>query len=414
MSDWRAEHARYVKEVSIPEMAPSLAFCDQLWRLMEGRKPATILDLGSGFTSYLTRLWAMGETGVEVVSVDDNEEWLEKTHRYLLQRDLDGGQLILWDALPTALQDRRFDLVVYDLGVWGTRIRKMREALNHVAPGGVMLLDDMQWPELAREAQEFGKLRGFTVQGQSTPDEQGRTSAWIELPLQAKEPDTAIRPIIGIPMPPEGIPGARIFFSFIALAMQRWPFIHQEYAGPTGLARDKLVWHFLCQPQFTHILMLDADQVHPPDIVQRLGRWVKEDRSRWIVGGLNHRRTEPYEPNAYLFNEQMRPYTVPDWEPGLTKVDLLGTGCILIAREVFERMPPTWFGYSYEQANLNAYPSDDTCFGLRCRAHGIVQWCDTTTESPHKGEVWIDKDYMQRWIEQHQEKIDDAGIMKLA
>ena len=111
----------------------------------------------------------------------------------------------------------------------------------------------------------------------------------------------------------------------------------------------------LLKSDFTHLLMLDIDHVHPYNIVQRLARWVIMDNGIQVVGGLNYRRSEPHDPCAYRMDENGAMYAIEFDKDNsqLVEVDRLGTGSILIAREVFEKQSPgsiasmTMYGVMY-------------------------------------------------------------------
>jgi hypothetical protein len=153
----------------------------------------------------------------------------------------------------------------------------------------------------------------------------------------------------------------------------------------------------LLKSEHTHLLMLDSDHIHPPDIVQRLARWMVEDPARLVVGGLNFRRGEPFDPCAYVKDEDGAVLGLTDWGD-LVECHSIGTGCILISREVFERIPPPWFGY--DVTAFPEYPSDDIFFCNLCRQHDIKLFCDTTTTSPHLIESAVGKDTFVNYFDQ--------------
>ena len=159
----------------------------------------------------------------------------------------------------------------------------------------------------------------------------------------------------------------------------------------------------LIDSDFTHILMLDADHKHPPNIIQQLARWVIEDPERLVVGGLNFRRSEPYDPCAYMVEDD-KFFTLWDWEEGLLEVDRIGTGSILIAREVFERLKQPWFYLHSTDEGATNWPTDDMIFCLHCKEAGIKLWCDTTTQSPHMTQAFIAEETYKQYINDHPDK----------
>ena len=162
----------------------------------------------------------------------------------------------------------------------------------------------------------------------------------------------------------------------------------------------------LLESNCTHVLMLDSDHQHPADIVVRLGRHVARDPSLLVVGGLNFRRGPPYDPCAYVWDDDHTLYPIVDWpENALLPVDVLGSGSILIAREVFEKMSFPWFGYDYTGAKARGWPNCDVAdlktaqwpgtdiwFSGQCEKLGIQQWVDTSCTSPHLMHILVDKE----------------------
>lgn len=193
------------------------------------------------------------------------------------------------------------------------------------------------------------------------------------------------------------------FYGFMAIIQQGWSIMQQPYMR-TDLARNRFAEQLL-DSEFTHVLMLDADQIHPPDVVQRLGRWASQDPNKWVIGGLYFRRGEPYDPLAFIQGSDGQFYPPVDWKPGLMRVDALGTGCMLIDRRVFEAGPGPWFYYDYSRFGDGINPSEDMGFAVWCRAHGIQQWCDTTTNSPHIIDHLVTADTFHSYLRSHPEKI---------
>ena len=194
-----------------------------------------------------------------------------------------------------------------------------------------------------------------------------------------------------------------VFPSIVQIAAQGPVILNMPYMR-TDLARNRASMELL-KTDFTHLLMLDIDHVHPTDIIQRLARWVLKDPKKYqVVGGLNFRRSEPYDPCAYKVGPDNSMYTIT-WEKDdeIMEVDRLGTGSILIAREVFETIPPPWFVNDYSQAWRDAWPGEDIGFNKKCVEHGIKMWVDLTVTSPHITPAIIDGSTWQVWRDKHPE-----------
>jgi len=208
--------------------------------------------------------------------------------------------------------------------------------------------------------------------------------------------DPDIRILIGIPM--ERNIGQLAFFGFVGIVTQGWPLARLEYTR-NDIARNKF-GEFLLDSQFTHILQLDSDHVHPPDVVQRLARWFRAYPDEVeVMGGLNFRRGAPYDPCAFVDPGDGSYRRMAEWPRGAVEVDALGSGSIMISRKVFERLPKPWFAYSY--ADLSGWPGTDMWFSKLCHEHGIALWCDTTTVSPHIGDRLIDESTYRDWLGSH-------------
>jgi predicted O-methyltransferase YrrM len=137
-------HRRYAREVSSAQYALSLETCAFLDALCRVRRPARILDLGSGFSSYLFRRYRQSAgSGVFVKTVDDDLVWLGKTKSFLEASSLPADGLLPLGGLDAG-DAGSYDLVCHDLGDMATRARLLPRALDCAKPGsGVVLIDDV-------------------------------------------------------------------------------------------------------------------------------------------------------------------------------------------------------------------------------------------------------------------------------
>jgi len=168
---------------------------------------------------------------------------------------------------------------------------------------------------------------------------------------------------------------------FMRIAQRGADFIWGEYS-PVAIGRNKAGIQLL-GTYFTHILMLDIDHIHPVDIVERLAKWVVAYPEIKIVGGLNYGRRPPYDPCIAIKKENK--WLIPTaWEHGkLLKVDMLGTGSILIDKRVFEDITPPWFENDFSMWETGYYAGEDTVFSRKCAEAGIEMFCDPDVCSPH-------------------------------
>lgn len=209
------------------------------------------------------------------------------------------------------------------------------------------------------------------------------------------------RPIIGVPLERAISHADKVFWPFISIAQQGWPFMQVPY-GRTDLVRNKMAQHLLAS-HFTHVVMLDVDHVHPENIVQRLmANFIKFPDLK-VVSGLNFRRCEPYDPCMFVRGDDGKFYPVAEWEKGgLIKVDALGTGSIAIAREVFEMIEPPWFYNDYRLAMDDVWPGEDMGFSVNCHKAGIDLFVDTTITSPHLIDAVVDEGAFRMYMQDKQ------------
>ena len=211
------------------------------------------------------------------------------------------------------------------------------------------------------------------------------------------------RIVVGIPMERSMSHADKVFYPFWSIAQQGLPIINMPY-GRTDMVRNKFAITLL-KSNYTHLLMLDIDHKHPRGIVQRLARWVIARPEVKVVGGLNFRRGQPFDPSCFLRGEDGFLYPPAEWAEGLIKVDVIGTGTILIAREVFELIEPPWFYNDYNRVWEDRWPGEDIGFSELCGANGIDLWVDTTTTSPHMIDHWVDENTFREYIRSEPERI---------
>jgi len=140
---FRSHFERYRAEARVENMMVSEELCRFLGVLCATRRPRRILDLGSGFSSALFRLYREGsDPGVEIVSVDDSPQWLDVTRAFLVSAGLPAEGLLTWPEL-LAREAGTFDLVLHDLGNLRTRADVLPDVVRFCRPGGLVVLDDV-------------------------------------------------------------------------------------------------------------------------------------------------------------------------------------------------------------------------------------------------------------------------------
>lgn len=214
------------------------------------------------------------------------------------------------------------------------------------------------------------------------------------------------RVLVGIPLERSISFASKVFYPFMRIAMDRPAFVPESY-GRTDVVRNKMVTKLL-QSQFTHLLMLDVDHIHPSDIITRLAKWVLLDPDIKVVSGLNFRRGMPFDPVCRIYGEGVdptEPTMIVNWEQGLIKVDEVGGGSLLVHRSVFETLEPPWFYNVYDEVWANSWPGEDIGFSRKCAKAGIGLYVDTTTTSPHCTEGTITEDTFRRFLRDHPDEV---------
>ena len=146
----RPEHQEYVNSVSTEDMAVSLEIAAFLKVICDVCRPRRVLDLGSGFSSYVLRLSAMEEPeqNMEITSIDDDREWLMRTHDYLAAKGLPTKGLKELSEFES-VANGTFDFIFYDLGRMPRRLQYASEVIPLMEPGGMTLVDDMHKADFA-------------------------------------------------------------------------------------------------------------------------------------------------------------------------------------------------------------------------------------------------------------------------
>ncbi|HET6148902.1 MAG TPA: hypothetical protein VFH68_15300 [Polyangia bacterium] len=166
-------YAEYTSTVSPDPIVISLALATFLAVVCDQLRPSSILDLGSGFSSYVFRAYAAGghaaPAAVVVQSVDQSRPWLDKTRAFLDRQHVDSGGLSTWDDFVSRARPT-FDLILQDFSTLDVRLEILGMVVEACRPGGIIIIDDMHVPryrravmrELDRRALSYFSLRAFT------------------------------------------------------------------------------------------------------------------------------------------------------------------------------------------------------------------------------------------------------------
>jgi predicted O-methyltransferase YrrM len=170
----------YIVHVSPEQMAISLETATYIYWLAVKTQPATLADYGSGFTSYVLRAVDCGK----VLSVDDQESWLNWTFQFLERWNVCYGDLLPFETARHETEPGSLDLIVYDFAAGEKREAFMGWALDRLAPGGLCVFDDAQHAEhqnKMRAACKDRKIELFDL-SEITKDRHGRFAALAVAP----------------------------------------------------------------------------------------------------------------------------------------------------------------------------------------------------------------------------------------
>jgi hypothetical protein len=185
-----------------------------------------------------------------------------------------------------------------------------------------------------------------------------------------------------------------IFHISVLGMMRAYPIdsVLSVWSGPkVDQARNSIFRRWLEETDCTHLQMVDTDMGFPPDTIPRL---LEHDKD--IVGGLYFagRDRDSVTPNVRVISrrEDGTGTLEPLWDyplNSLVRVDGVGTGCMLIKREVAEEVwkargkdhPLPWFAHGVHNG---VEIGEDIAFCLTAGKVGFEVWLDTSITYPHE------------------------------
>jgi hypothetical protein len=137
-----SHYHEYISKVSVGFVSTSLKASFFLSVAVNRLKPKRILDMGSGFSTYIFKSHTEIYADAEVYSIDESEFWLDKTREFLITKGLDTENLM---TTQTFLEKNNleFDLVYIDIGDYRERLKHLQQVLKYMLNlEGCVILDD--------------------------------------------------------------------------------------------------------------------------------------------------------------------------------------------------------------------------------------------------------------------------------
>lgn len=203
--------------------------------------------------------------------------------------------------------------------------------------------------------------------------------------------------IVAWPMGEEGLPGRTVADHFVIV--QRCTTLGIPLLPLVGYVDENRNQALIKARQAgaTHVLMLDADHRHPPEVLD-LVKWTRgsEGRRRMVVAGLNAQRHGNHRPMFGNITEDGRRVPIERWNTTLVKCDWVATCAMLVDLRVMDLWPAPWFWFSYKGSDWYGsdlrWQTEDINFCTKLHEHGVPVYVDTTIQSPHKSEKWVTPD----------------------
>ena len=176
-----------------------------------------------------------------------------------------------------------------------------------------------------------------------------------------------------------------------------------EWRTRGDMARDKFASHLLESEKYGPddcILMLDADQRHPQDMLERLRTSMETHNLDMVCAHYYRRETQPIQSLCYtLTGDGTWPF-LPMLDPpmsGLHEIAVTGFGAVLIRKKVMMAvkdaippgMSPVAIGPIPELEKDHQNWGADFRFFHHARKAGYRLWLDASIESLHAVPLWL-------------------------
>jgi len=197
------------------------------------------------------------------------------------------------------------------------------------------------------------------------------------------------KPYIAIGIPHPGVfPSEFVDHSYTAFKVTSPHFskdIFLSRGSPVDRMRHNIAVGALQKPDITHILWWDSDMVAEqhgnPMVARDPNEVIKEllDADVPIISGVY--RAKKKEGFCYCMflkqgdGDEIKLSPVTGWTSRIITVDVVGMGCCLVKREVFEKVPQPWFWWDRFSEDFN--------FCLKAAKYGFPTQVLTTAVFSH-------------------------------
>jgi len=180
--------------------------------------------------------------------------------------------------------------------------------------------------------------------------------------------------------------------------------------------------------QYSHIFFIDSDTFpQNPSLIAQLLNHDEPVVSGWYLSRKNPRIPvilkivdEKYPTIPEIIKDTIK---FPKWRPvrltelmtmqkddkGLITVDGCGAGCMLIKREVFEKLEEPYF---YEDSQRPYSFGEDLFFGLNCKLHGVQIKVDPNAFCGHLSWGIIGQQHMAQFIREEIQQMKQQQVFQ--
>ena len=144
--------------------------------------------------------------------------------------------------------------------------------------------------------------------------------------------------------------------------------------GPYVFANREAIAARFMNGDGTHLFFVDGDMSFEPDVLDKLLAHNKD-----VVGARYFKRNGKEKDPVVNTRYDMPGVQMPNH---IFNNYAIATGCLLVKREVFEKIPRPWFSMGTPERQMG----EDIFFSEKARESGIELWIDPTLDVKHIGE----------------------------